>query len=229
MVKVVVKNIEWINHLDDMYRKSKINRNNPKFYYYPKIEIKTESNNIHIIYRKQEKTQILFGDIYGRRAYLSDVDIINIIVNAELEVYEIICDILMLYISNPVIEEVEFKINDQEYYYRSIIPASYENNKINVLRTNSFETGSDIKIKYIDLITLISLIINKEFLVDVLRGHDRVLRQSKKILVLSKFYREKQYIDELQKLKYDTSKNIEEVYFNNKIAKSLDIIFDDFI
>jgi hypothetical protein len=227
MVEVIQKNIEWINHIDNLYYANAANSNNPSFYYYPDIQIEAVSDNINIIFRKLlRKTQILFGDSYGRKAYFSDVDIIKTIIVSEIEVYDVICDILMRYISNPITEEVNFIINDQEFYYQSIIRGNYDKDKLDILRINSFETTTDLNIKYIDLVTLISLIINKEYLVDVLRGTDRVLRQSKKFLILSKFYKEGKYLDELKSLQYDTSKTIEMVYYNNKIAKKIDVIFD---
>lgn len=229
MVEVIEKNIEWINHLDSLYNLNALNRNNPFYYYYPDIHIEIESDNLELVYRKQgNKTQILFGDCYGRKIYLSDVDIIKTIVRSENEVYDVICEILILYISNPITEDVKFKINNEDFYYKSIIQGNYNKDKLNILRTSTFETTADLNIKYIDLITLINLIINKEFLVDVLRETDRVLRQSKKFLILSKFYREKKYLDDLQKLGYNTSKSIDEVYNNNKVAKTIDQIFDKF-
>jgi len=227
MVEVVSKNIEWINSLDRYYRSHANNRNNSKFYYYPDVQIDIESEHVSIIYRKLDrKTQILFGDIYGRRTYLSDVDIINIIVSSDIEIYNVICEILISYISNPITEDIKFIINDQDFYYKSIIKNNFDKDKLDILRMNSFETITDLKIKYIDLIILISLIINKEFLVDLLRGEDRVLRQSKKFLILSKFYKEDKYLNELKQEGYEISKKIEKVYYNNSIAKEIDVIFD---
>ncbi|WP_404460375.1 hypothetical protein [Sutcliffiella horikoshii] len=228
MVEIAEKNIEWINHLDSLYNKTALNSNNPSYYYYPDIQIEIESVNLKLIYRKHTKTQILFGDCFGRRTYLSDVDIINIIVSSEDEVYSVICEILMLYIRNPITDDVNFKINNQDFYYKSIIQRNYNNDKLNILRMNFFETTGDLNIKYIDLITLINLIINKEFLMDVFRGTDRVLRQSKKFLILSKFYRDREYSEELQNIGYDTSLSIEEVYYNNKVGKKIDLLFDKF-
>ncbi|OPA20303.1 hypothetical protein BHL47_29810, partial [Bacillus cereus] len=129
------------------------------------------------------------------------------------------------YISNPITEEVNFKINDQDFYYKSIVRNGYGKDKLEVLKLNSFETTADLNIKYIDLITLISLIINKEFLVDTLRGTDRVLRQAKKFLVLSKYYKENKFLVELKNLRYPL-KSIEAVYYKSDIAKKLDVIFD---
>ncbi|HDR5351057.1 MULTISPECIES: hypothetical protein [Bacillus cereus group] len=228
MEKVIEKNLEWIDHLDALFttNASTVYRNNPSFYYYPDVQIEIESDNINIICRKlEDRTRFLFGDCYGRRIYFTDVDIINIIVNSKKEVYDVICDILMLYISNPITEEVNFKISDQDFYYKSIVGNSYDRDKLEVLKQNSFETTADLNIKYIDLITLISLIINKEFLVDMSRGTGRVLRQAKKFLILSKFYKESEFLVELKNLRYPLKK-IEDVYYNSSIAKDLDVIFD---
>ncbi|PDY96482.1 hypothetical protein COD89_22615 [Bacillus thuringiensis] len=228
MEKVLKKNLEWIDHLDALFttHASTVYRNNPSFYYYPDVQIEIESDNINIICRKLEnRTRFLFGDCYGRRIYFTDVDIINIIVDSEKKVYDVICDILMLYISNPITEEVNFKINDQDFYYKSIVGNDYDKDKLEVLKLSSFETTADLNIKYIDLITLISLIINKEFLVDISRGTHRVLRQAKKFLILSKFYKENKYLAELKSLGYPFKK-IEAVYYNSSIAKELDVIFD---
>ncbi|MCY8725158.1 hypothetical protein P8850_14975 [Bacillus inaquosorum] len=228
MIETIEKNFEWINHLDFLYSTNIIYRNNPSFYFYPDIKINVESENINIIYRKKaNKTQILFGDGYGRRTYLSDVDIINIIVHSEDNIYNVICEILKLYISDQLTKEVEFQIGGERFYYNSIIREDYEKDKIDILRFNSFVTTADLHIKYIDLITLISLIINKEFLVDVLRGNDRVLRQSKKFFILSEFYKKGNYSGKLEELNYDTSKKIEEVYYKSTIAKKTDKIFED--
>lgn len=227
MVEIKNKNIEWINHLDILYAKNAVHRNNPSFYYYPEIQFEIESDNIKIIFRKlDEKTQFLFGDCYGRKVYFSDVDIIKIIVESENEVYDVICDILMLYICNPITEEVNFKIYDQDFFYQSIIRDDYDKEKLDILRMHSFNTTADITIKYIDLITLISLIINKEFLVDFSRGNNRALRQSKKFLILSKFYKENKYLYELNQLGYNTSKRIEEVYYKGSNANKLNAVFD---
>ncbi|HFJ9445928.1 hypothetical protein JOY40_02660 [Bacillus tropicus] len=228
MEKAIERNLEWIQHLDALFttNASAIYRNNPSFYYYPDVQIEIESDNINIICRKlEDRTRFLFGDCYGRRIYFTDVDIINIIVGSQKKVYDVICDILMLYIKNPITEEVNFKINDQDFYYKSIVGNGYDKVKLEVLKLNSFETTADLNIKYIDLITLISLIINKEFLVDISRGTDRVLRQAKKFLVLSKFYKENKYLVELKSLGYPFEK-IEKVYYNSSIAKELDVIFD---
>lgn len=227
MAEVKTKNFEWINHLDSLYIENSVNKNNPLFYYYPDIQMEIESTDINLIYQKlKQKTKIFFGDYYGRKVYLSDVDIIKIIVSSENNVYEVICDILMLYINTPITTEVNFKINDQDFYYQSIIKKDYDKDKLEILRLNSFETTADLTIKYIDLITLINLIINKEFLVDISRGTDRVLRQSKKFLILSKFYKENKYADVLKNFGYKTSLKIEEVYYNSSIAKKHDVIFD---
>jgi hypothetical protein len=227
MNTVTEKNIEWINHIDKLFYANSKNSNNPQFYYYPDIQMEIESENINIIFRKLEKkTQILFGDNFGRKTYLSDVDIIKIIVTSEREVYEVICDILKLFILNPITEEINFNINNEDFYYKSIIKGDYNQSKIEILRMSFFETTADINIKYIDLITLISLIINKEFLVDLARGSDRVIRQSKKFLILSEFYKENKHLEELQRYGYDTSVTIDEVYFNSSIAKKIDVIFD---
>ncbi|MCM3667914.1 hypothetical protein M3181_02720 [Mesobacillus maritimus] len=226
MANVLEKNIEWINYLDTLYTSNSVNRNNQLFYYYPNLEINIESDNIDLIYRKQEKkTQFLFGDLFGRRVYLSDIDIINLIVKSNEKVYSVICDILRLYIKDPQGEDVIFKINGQNFYYKSIVSENYDQNKLEILRKECFETSADLSIKYIDLVTLMSLIINKEFLVDVFRENNRILRQSKKFLILSNFYREQLFHEELQRLGYDTSKKIEDVYYNN-YAKHLDVIFE---
>ncbi|WP_100619046.1 hypothetical protein [Bacillus cereus] len=227
MVEVKTNNSEWIKHLDSLYVENSVNKNNPSFYYYPDIKIEIESTDINLIYRKlKQKTKIFFGDCYGRKVYLSDVDIIKIIVDSEDTVYEVICEILMMYINDPTATEVNFKINDQDFYYKSIIKEDFDKDKLEILRLSSFETTADLTIKYIDLITLINLIINKEFLVDIARGTDRVLRQSKKFLILSKFYKENKYADALKAFGYKTSKKIEEVYYNSSIAKKHDVIFD---
>ena len=229
MVQLLKKNIEWLNYLDTLYTQNAANRNNSKFFYYPDIQIQIESNNISLIYRKfYRKTQILFGDVYGRRIYFSDVDIINIIVNSEKSVFEVICEILKLYINNPFTEDIKFKINNEEFYYKSIIKNDYDKGKLDILKNTTFETPSDLIIKYIDLITLISLIINKEYLVDHQRGNERILRQTKKFYILSKFYKEGFYSDELKQLGYVTTEKLEEVYSNWNDSKEIDKIFDNF-
>lgn len=230
MIEVITRNIEWINYLDRMYIVNAKESNNSSFYYYPYIDINVESENINLIFRKKaDKTQFLFIDNNGRKLYLSDVDIINIITSSEVDIYNTILEVLLTYITKLNAEEKEFKVNDEIFYYNSILTSHHNISTLDVLFNNTFESEADLTIKYIDLVTLISLIINKEYLVDHSRSDDRTLRQAKKFYVLSKFYKENQYEDKLRQLKFDTSKSIEEIYNNNKIAKSVDKIFGEIV
>ncbi|MFC5704185.1 hypothetical protein ACFPVX_23095 [Cohnella faecalis] len=227
MVKTLYKNIEWITKLDKLYSDQLNGMNNSNYLYYPDIELDLITENIFIIFQKSNrKTKIIFGDKYGRRAYLSDVDIINMIRDAEDTVYGIFCEILTLFVMEPETNDIHFKINEESFYYKSIVKNSYEPSKLEILRLNFFDSAADIKISYLDLLTLINLVITKEYLVDSSRSDIRVLRQAKKFLILSKFYKEKLYQEELERFEFDTSQAIEYVYKNNKIAKKIDELFD---
>lgn len=224
MREIAAKNIEWIEFLDTMYNTQIFGKNNKAFYYYPKIDFDIHTHGVQLTFRKQyRKTIILFKDIFGRTVYLTDVDIINIITEADHEIYEIFCEILSEYILHDTKKEISFKINDDDYFYYHIYS---DEEKVELLKEHSFMTSADFELKYIDLLTLISLIINKEFLVDSERGTLKSNRQAKKFYILSKFYKEKLYYDELSSINYKVSKKINEVYYNNKIGKEIDVIFD---
>lgn len=228
MVEVKNKNIEWISYLDKVYLEECKNRNNPNFYYYPIVDLPLETQDLKLLYRKQKKmTRIIFGDSYGRRAYFSDADIIKIIVASKQSVYEQFCSLLFEFITTLKYSESCFSINSQDFWYRSIVPQEHDPQRIEVLKNETFETKEDLCIKYIDLITLINLIISKELLADIIRENDRILRQAKKFFVLSKFYRESVYSSQLGTLKYPINKTIDQVYYNSSVGRTIDVIFGD--
>lgn len=223
--------IEWISYLDKEYNIKKRDSNNIRYIYYPEIKITTDSENVNLIFRKIDniKTQFIFKDNYGRAIYFTDVDIIKIMVFSEIQVFKIFDKIFLETIRNFDKEKillVEYEMNGIEFHYLDFFGYLLTEEEIELLLKNSFENVSDMKINYKDLLLLISLILNKEYLIDNERSLVRVHRQLKKFLILMNFYRFQKYKDLLVEKNYNVDVKIDEVYYNNNVAKQLDLIFD---
>lgn len=224
--------IEWISYLDNKYTFKRKGSNNKRYIYYPEIKIPTDSENVNLIFRKisHNKTQFIFKDNYGRAIYFTDVDIIKIIVSSDIQVFNIFSKVFLEIISNFDREKVllvEYEMNGDKFCYLDFFKNRLTKEEIELLFTRSFENVSDMKITYKDLLLLVSLIINKEYLVDNERGLVRIHRQLKKFFILMNFYRSKKYKDLLMEKNYNVDVKIDEVYYNNNVAKKLDLIFDE--
>lgn len=221
----------WIQYLDKEYieHKKLVETNNKEYFYFPNIKLSLVTQGLYIIFKKYEKkTQFIIQDEYLRNLYLTDIDIINIIINSKEHIYNLIIEILYNFVSEPIFEKEIFLINNKEFYLYKIIQSELLKNKINILESEDFLTRADFRLKYIDLITLIGLIISKEYLFSPNETNFRHIRQAKKYYVLSKAFREGKYIKELKSREIDCSKGLNYIYRQKGSIVTIDQIFDDF-
>lgn len=223
--------MNWLTCIDKLYANTLLSKNNKLYIYYPVHNLIAKSENVSFVLRKQgNKTKILFEDNYGRKLYLTDVDIISILVNAPEEIFVLMQLWLREYEQNKIQNKMIFEIENHSFEIFTSFPIYSPNSKENLdLMVNcTFKCLADYDVSYYDLMLLISLIVDKEYIVSEENGSHRKSRQLKKFIVLSCFYRRGEYIEKLVEKKYPVDIAADNVYYNSTIAKKIDLIFDDF-
>ncbi|MFH5185409.1 hypothetical protein ACHHV8_23690 [Paenibacillus sp. TAB 01] len=213
----------WLEWIDELYSNLKINKENKHFMYYPELKLDSVTRDVYIKFLKQNnKTRILFEDKFHRKLYLTDANIIDILSKAPEKVFQIILN----WLKQCEKEEFENKIYIEIVNEKFEVPLVFPYLDTKELKENHFISHADFEISYYDLLILISLIVDKERIVQEKESIIRRSRQLKKFIILSSFYRDQSYSGILEKEKYNTSANIYDVYFNKYIAKKIDRIFD---
>ncbi|MGG0667001.1 hypothetical protein ABE073_00480 [Lederbergia citrisecunda] len=221
--------MSWLLKIDSLYSSILSHKENKNYIFYPKIEIETKTKDVDLIFRKRRrKTQFLFKDKYNRSIYLTDVDIIKIIVEADSKFFFIIINFLIGYLEDKYQNISSIIIDDESYDFDLLFPVDKAGKEIQLLIENTFLNRADFFISYYDLLILISLIVSKEKLVSDSEGETRKRRQIKKFVVLASFYKTGQFKNELKEIGYNTEKSLSEVYSSSSIAKKVDLIFDKF-
>lgn len=222
--------MNWLTNIDIEYAKILLDKNNKHFIYYPSHNLTALTKGVGFLFRKQgNKTKILFEDEYGRKLYLTDVDIINTLVVATEEMFNLIQMWLKEYEQNKFHNKFILEIESQRFEVPLSFPEDTCNTKGNLelITDCTFKSAADLDISYHDLMILISLIVDKEKIVTEENGDQRKSRQLKKFIILSDFYRSGKYRDELILKDYPVDIPIEDVYHNSRIAKKIDLLFDD--
>ncbi|MBN3553032.1 hypothetical protein JYA63_02015 [Fictibacillus nanhaiensis] len=221
--------MNWLTNLDTLYASSVEKKNNKQLIYYPLVNIKCATEGVEFIFRKKNrKTQILFKDEYGRRVYLTDVDIINILVEAKDKIFTLIHQSLVNYLIEKHQNKLIWEIENKTFESGFVMPEYSDQNKedLELLKKHTFNTVADFEVSYYDLLVLISLIVDKEYVVNEVDAEIRKARQLKKFIVLTTFYRNYHYAQELEENGYNVGLKIEQVYYNKSIAKEIDKVFD---
>ncbi|HDR4727487.1 hypothetical protein J0835_01525 [Bacillus cereus group sp. Sample62] len=221
--------MDWLTALDLLYTKEVQDKNNKKFIYSPNHNLEAISNDVSFVFRKQlRKTKILFEDGYGRKIYLTDVDIINIMAEAPENIFVIMQNWLREYEKNKFENLLVLEVEGRSFEVGFAMPKETDENHedIKLFKTATFKSVADFDVSYYDLMILISLIVDKEYVVSESSATIRKSRQLKKFIILSSFYRSKNYGDILKEKGYDVDLRISDVYHNSKIAKEIDLIFN---
>lgn len=230
MVTIDTK-LNWLNYLDESYIVNSIEKNNTKYFYYPSVKIDLLSDEINIIFRKinKTKTQFFFEDQFNRRFYYRDVDLINLLVDSPSEVFDLFSRTLKSCIDLLCTEENEknfsrsiFHIEGRHFEFFNFCDISIFLEKQSKA---SFLCPAGFRVSYVDVVFLINLILHKEYIADDGK-FIRVNRLAKKFYVLSNFYKNRTFFSELSKHSFEVDKFIEDVYDDNKKAKTIDKIFD---
>jgi len=222
--------MSWLAKIDNLYAFTLQNKNNKKFIFYPSVKLISKTVGVNFIFRKTlRKTQVLFQDSYGRSVYLADVDIIKIIVQSPEEVFFLIQKYLKEYLQNEHQNNSIMELEGESFTFGFVLPeCKIENEKnIEILKSLTFKTIADFKISYYDLMLLISIIVDKEYIVSEYNPEIRKSRQLKKFIILSNFYRNQNYRKELETNGYDVTVPITSVYKDSRIAKGIDKVFDE--
>lgn len=222
--------MSWLEKIDELYFSIVQEKSNKNFIFYPRIKLTTITVGVDIVFRKkQRKTQVLFKDNYGRVIYLSDADIINIIVKSPREIFTIIQKYLKEYLLNVHQNNFLMELDGESFEFGFVLPECTDDNSENleILKSSNFVTEADYEISYYDLLILISIIVDKEYIVSEFEPEVRKCRQLKKFIILSDFYRNEVYKNELESQGYEIDMPITQVYKNSKIAKKIDKIFDE--
>lgn len=232
MVKHMIE--DWLTFLDKHYLSLKKFRNNKNFFCYPDLTISLYSQNISLIFRKNEsKTQYLFNDSYGRLLYLSDIDIIKILKNSSTNIFGIIKTLFEQVLSNYSIEEneiqlISFRVASKECYYLDFFSHYISEQQIQTLTNENFINAADMEINYMDLLLIINLILSKEYIFDIKYNSSKlVLRQLRKYYYLMNYYKDNSFREELLKQKYDVENKIEIVYTGKVKPREIDKVFDN--
>lgn len=222
--------MNWLLNMDVEYTKVIRGKNNRFFIYYPNHNLTATTEGVYfVLSKKEQKTRILFEDGFGRRLYLTDVDIIKSLVNAPEEIFSIIIAWMKEHEQDKIENKLVLNIESNSFEIPLSFPISTTNTKkeLDLIMHNTFKTDADFSINYHDLMILISLIVDKELVVSEDNGTQRKSRQLKKFIVLSEYYRNGKFRGELIKKRYPVDPPIECVYYNAIIAKKIDKIFDD--
>ncbi|MFJ6413911.1 hypothetical protein ACIQLG_14075 [Terribacillus saccharophilus] len=221
--------MNWLNKIDIEYAKVTKDKENKLFIYYPNHNLLAMTEGVKFIFSKQGyKTKILFEDEYGRRLYLTDVDIINIIVSAKEEVFLLLQRWMIEHEQNKFDHKILLEIEKEPFELPLSVPnKSCEKEILDSIAHCTFETAADFSINYIDLMILISLIVDKEMIVSEANGHQRKSRQLKKFIILSEYFRSGKYKDQLNEKNFLIDTPIENIYFDSKVAKKIDLMFDE--
>ncbi|VEF46689.1 Uncharacterised protein [Bacillus freudenreichii] len=228
--------MNWLRYLDKKYKEMKREEGIEKnYYFYPETNINT-SGKIEILFLKQRKTKYLFKDQYNRKLYLSDADIIEIIIGLENNIFiEVNQHLLKLYFGEEV-ADFKFEIDDYSFTSKGIYIPHDTQEKYKGIELN---TKADMPISLFDLITLINLILAKElqyseFLqekkAEVKEEFDplhRFKRQIVKFVSLAGFYKNKEYEDFLREINYNTDENSIHDVYTNKSSQKIDVCFND--
>ncbi|MCC9622283.1 hypothetical protein LPB41_11315 [Thalassospira sp. MA62] len=228
----------WIEKLDKDYKEISSTVYNPNFLYYPHLKFVLLSENITLRFRKISliKTQFIFEDEFSRKFYFTDVDLIDFLINCSekvfLKFYYAFEEFIYLNENEKVevlSKKVTFLIDDEECVYYKFCEFSNCVNDLSFEDTY-YECKAGFKIDYRDIMSLINLILHKEFLAESSEHKfQRVDRQIKKFFILSSYYRCNLFKDNLLNISYDIDKPLNEVYNNNKIAKEIDPRFDNVV
>lgn len=224
--------MDWLTFIDSKYNQIIVNKSSKtQFIYHLDHNLPSVTENVNfVIIKKHKKTKILFEDIHGRKLYLTDVDIINILIKAEQEIFDLIKMWLIEYEQNKFDNEIVLEIEGQSFNLPLSFPKNHCDTKENlhILMKSKFKSNADFYICYYDLMILISLIVDKEKITGekMINNDERKSRQLKKYIILSDFYRSGKYINDLKENEYSVEKQIDDVYFNSSIAKKIDLIFN---
>ncbi|MFS3927308.1 hypothetical protein ACL9SP_01450 [Priestia flexa] len=221
--------LNWLTYIDIEYAKILSGKNNKNFIYYPDHNLTAVTNGVRFVFRKQAiKTKILFEDEYGRKLYLTDVDIINIMAVAPEEIFSLMQMWLTEYEQNKFHNTFILEIGSKPFEVPLPFPEVNCDNKENLglIASSTFKSVADFDISYHDLLILISLIVDKENVVSE-NSVQRKSRQLKKFIILSNFYKSGSYRDELNEKGYPVNIPLENVYYNSNVAKQIDLIFDN--
>jgi hypothetical protein len=219
-----------LNDLDMDYAKFMAGNPNldSNYYYYHDISINNSYSNTSFVLLKQSNIRyIVIDGIDKVKLYLSDADIIDILVKIDLSLFELMMDALLLLYTGEG-EDFIFTINGQTYKSLGLKFSSMDKK----LKFNSqIETDADFNINFEDLVNLINLILAKEFFANEMNTaltFNRTLRQIAKFVSLARFYRNKEEntINFLNEITYDTTKeNINNVYKYR--TKKIDMKFNN--
>jgi len=222
--------MNWLKYLDETYNELKKSNSTKDFHFYPKNNILLTTTDLNIVFLKQTtKTKILFEDCFGRRLYLTDIDIINIISKSPQQIFLLIIKYLTNYKEKFFQNELELNLNEKIFLIGLVIPAEEKDSfeSLTLLRNNFFLSDADYNISYYDLLILISLIVDKEIVVYEENQDLRKQKQLNKYIILSSFYRDRSYKELLNTLDYNTEITIDKIYYNSNISKKIDLIFED--
>ncbi|WP_144787618.1 hypothetical protein [Lysinibacillus fusiformis] len=213
----------WLKYIDELFKNK--NNNNRDFIYYPNCFLKLSTNNVNMVFHKNNwKTKLLFEDINKRKIYFSDQDIINILIESPIDVFEVIIEVCKDVVINQFGDNKMFFFIEGKDFYLPFPNITTEQETL--LCVNKYNCDADFEITYYDLTILIFMIVHKEF-ISAKSSNQLVMqnRQLKKFIILSLFYKKGEYKQDLEKAGYDTAFPIEEVY-KGRYMKQVDALFD---
>ncbi|WP_226701144.1 hypothetical protein [Priestia aryabhattai] len=225
--------MNFLNNLDVEYRN--FNTQGEKlydrgYYHYQQVNFKDSYSNSTFWCLKQRKTRfIIVEELHNVKLYLTDADIIELITDLEIEVFNMLIESFhQLYLGYG--EEFSFRIGEEEY---STLGLKFSEDEKKFYFSSQIETKADVLISFEDLVYLLNLILAKEEAAMNLTkeiSFNRSKRQLAKYIVLSKFYRNEDKVCEeyLKEINYNYElPDIRSVYNNDRKQRHIDRKFND--
>lgn len=212
-----------------MYRDNKRSHYQNNYYYYVNNNLKSPIEGLdYLVLKIGRKTKFLFKDKDNRIIYLSDINIISLLIELEDEIFNEVMCYLTNFITTNSGYIFNFTLEGSNFSIPLVFPNTITEQDLNRFNTLLLVTDADIIISLYDLLVLISFIINKEEIAqkaNVLK-ESRRKRQIKKFIILSKFYRNTEYETILKLSGYPTELDKYDVYHRHTYVTRFDKKFD---
>lgn len=247
--------MNWLSLLDEKYEELKSKGHLDKeYFYYPEVNIDRKDTTIQFLFLKQRKTKILLQDRYERKLYLTDADIISMLVKLDDELFNNIILSFKNYYKKEKLSKLCLQIEGKQVLIDSLY---FEKEFIEETPKIFIDTKADFQINLYDLIVLVNIVLDKEKQFQeiskkvllrkigkskesgkgdtknesLLENWDqdfRVKKQLAKFISLSGYYKRNEFRTFLSEIKYDlTKESIYDVYRKSSLQLSIDKSFSE--